>query len=255
MSPAPRVAAQEQFPLDMANQTSVDTKMTTAQLGRRMDRVEEDVGLLKTEVAKTTSSVEGLRGDMSILFTKMDQVIAGTSGVAATKDMIPSKYITWGIGLSISTLFAMISVGLTVTGVAGGVVLWAMNSGDNKIDARIDAVVALEESRHELVKETFAHVRDDVTENRIMHQDVESRLRVREQNAFTTADAEKLGNRISVLEVQAVENNALATKAWDEIVDHDDELDHPIRQLFEGEGRDILLKQLQEQVRQLQSKP
>lgn len=147
-----------------------------------MDRVEEDVGLLKTEVAKTTASVEGLRGDMSIMFTKMDQVITGTSMGAAVKDHIPTKYITWGVGLATSTLFAMVSIGLTVTGVAGGVVLWALNAGDSKIDSRIDAVVQMENSRHDLVNETFAHVRDDVTENRKMHEDVEQRLRVREQN-------------------------------------------------------------------------
>lgn len=206
-----------------------------------MDRVEEDVGELKTEVARTTSSVDGLRGDMSILFSKMDQVITGTVNQAATKDMIPTKYVTWAIGLALSTLLTMIGLGVSVTGAAGAVVLWAMNSGDDKLTIKV-------EDQHELVMAEMRTLSDDVTENRNMHEDVEARLRVREQEAFTAEDGRRLEDRVNLIERQATSNGALAMKAWDEIMDHEDELDHPIRQTFEGEARGERIEQLEEQL-------
>lgn len=223
--------------------------MTSSQLGKRMDRVEEDVGLLKTEVAKTTASVEGMRGDMSVLFSKLDQVITGTSGMAAAKGMIPWSTVAWAIGLLVS----LAGLGVTVTGVAAAVVLWAMDSGDQKLEDKIDSVVQLEDSRHELVNEKFAHLRDDVTENRFMHDDVEDRLRLREANAFTNNDGQSLELRVHDLEVKQARTDEVATKTWDEIVDHEDELDHPIRQTFEGQGRSREIEILKEDVETLRS--
>lgn len=158
----------------MSDAPKNDASMTTSQLGRRMDRVELDVGELKTEVAKTTSSVDGMRADMNVLFTKMDQVITSTSQVAAAKDHIPTKYVTWGIGLSLSTILAMVSIGLTVTGAAGGVVLWAMNSGDDKLSAKI-------EDQHKLFMSEIRFIANHNEDSDNKHSDVEQRLRFIEQ--------------------------------------------------------------------------
>ncbi len=158
-----------------------DTNMTTAQLGRRMDRVEVDVGELKTEVAKTTSSVEGMRSDMNILFTKMDQVITSTSQVAASKDHIATKYVTWGIGLALSTLLAMVSIGITVTGAAGGVGIWAMNSGDDKLAVRFDG-------QYENVMSGINVISQDLKDNVDKSDQFDDRLRLLEQQVSTLGD-------------------------------------------------------------------
>ena len=159
----------------MSDAPKSDASMTTTQLGRRMDRVELDVGELKTEVARTTSSVDGMRADMTVLFTKMDQVITSTSEVVAAKDHIPTKYVTWGIGLALSTLLAMVSIGMTVTGAAGGVVLWAMNSGDDKLSTKI-------EDQNKLFMSEIRLMSNHQEDSNDKHSDFEHRLRVIEQN-------------------------------------------------------------------------
>lgn len=124
-----------------------------------MDRVEEDVGELKTEVAKTTSSVDGMRGDLNLLFGKMDQVITSTSHLDAAKDHIPSKYVTWGIGLSLSSILTMVGIGVTVTTVVGAVVLWAMDAGDAQLEQTISG-------NERYAASQLSQVTDDVSENR-----------------------------------------------------------------------------------------
>ena len=148
--------------------------MTTAQLGNRIERVEndltdirDDLTGVKTEQARTTASVDAMRGDMSVLFEKLDHAISNADGREATKEMIPTKYVTWGIGLSITTLLAMIGVGLTVTGLAGGVILWAMDSGDTLQDLK-------SADRHELVIAKLGTLADDVVENRTMMETAEA---------------------------------------------------------------------------------
>lgn len=231
--------------------TRSETQMTTSQLGKRMDRVEVDVSELKTEVAKTTSSVDGMRGDMTVLFTKMDQVISGTSHLAAMEGHIPTKYVTWGIGLVVSSLFAFFSLGGMILALASGVVLFAMNSGDEKLKNNLDNVVLMEDRRHEVVTQMLAGTHDDVVENRAMHEDVEARLRAREANAFTNADGDELESRIHQLEVDYARTDELAKMTREQVANHISLLDHPVRQTFEGEGRDREIDLLQKKIEDL----
>lgn len=102
-----------------------------------------------------------MRTDMSVIFSKMDQAITVAQDREATKEMVPTKLVTWGVGLAISTLVAIVGVGLTTTGLAGGVILWAMTSGDTLQDIRST-------DRHELVLAKLKTLEDDVVENRVL---------------------------------------------------------------------------------------
>lgn len=86
-----------------------ESNMTTAQLGRRLDRVENDVGELKTEVVKSTASIDAMRGDIAVMFQKLDSWGSAISDSTATKGMIPTQYIWASLALFVS----LVGVGLT----------------------------------------------------------------------------------------------------------------------------------------------
>jgi len=136
-----------------------ETEMTVTQLGTRVDRLDSEVesmknqlGEVKTTVAGSAAMVEGLRNDMSVLFSKMDRWSESYSGASATKGMIPASYVTWGVGLMVS----LAGLGLTVTGTAAAVILWAQSSGDDKVE------LIVESNREEMVEneQELAYIRE-----------------------------------------------------------------------------------------------
>jgi chaperonin cofactor prefoldin len=113
-----------------------DQMMTVTQLGARVSHLDGEVKTLrddmtdvKTTTAGTAAVAEALRGDMTVLFGKMDRMAERGNAGHATKGMIPISYVTWGVGVMVSLL----SVGLTVLGISAAVVIWAQTSGDAKV--------------------------------------------------------------------------------------------------------------------------
>ena len=110
---------------------AMEAKMSTAQLGGRVNRLETDVGEMRVEVTRSTSSIEGMRGEIARMFEKLDQWGGAISGSTATKGMIPATYVTWAVGVFVS----LIGVGLTLMTLAAGIVLFAMN-GNRELDGQ-----------------------------------------------------------------------------------------------------------------------
>lgn len=123
-------------------ETNGETEITVTQLGSRVNRLDTEVesmrseiGEVKTTVAGSAAIIEDLRNDMSTLFSKMDRWSENYSSATATKGMIPANYVTWGVGLMVS----LAGLGLTVTGTAAGVILWAQSSGDDKVSLIVES--------------------------------------------------------------------------------------------------------------------
>lgn len=66
---------------------------------------------------------------------------------------------------------------------------------------------------------------------------LEARVRAIESTRATGDDFSNLVDRVAALEVREATTAEIVKKAWDAIVSHKDELDHPIRQTFENEGQ------------------
>lgn len=140
-------------------------------------------------------------------------------------------------------------------------------SADEHTGAQLDALRTEFELRLKRVEDDVVEnsaslaSRDGVRFNMADHIDfrdtyflpLEERVREIENSRATDGDFSKLVDRVARLEVSVAENNAMVQKAWDEIVDHEDELDHPIRQTFEGERRDALLEQALRRIEQIES--
>ena len=101
---------------------------TLATFGKRLGVVEEDMGDLKVEMAKTTEGLIGVRHDMGILFSKLDRIAEDRGSVTATRGMIPITYVTWFI----TTLVAVCALGMTALVFAGGIMIYAMTSENEK---------------------------------------------------------------------------------------------------------------------------
>lgn len=126
----------------MSEETGIHPEVTINQLGTRVNRLDTEVesmrseiGEVKTTVAGSAAIIEDLRNDMSTMFAKMDRWSESYSSATATKGMIPASYVTWGVGLMVS----LAGLGLTVTGTAAGVILWAQSSGDDKVSLIVES--------------------------------------------------------------------------------------------------------------------
>jgi hypothetical protein len=140
--------------------THPENTMTQVQMGKRMDNMEQDVSLLKMEVTKTTAAVDGMRGDINIMFTKLDQVIASSTSTTANRGMVSWHTVAWGIGLILS----LTGLGITITSVGAGVVLYAMGQSADMDTMRMDYIVQLEDARHLLVQEQTGSLQKNVAE-------------------------------------------------------------------------------------------
>lgn len=123
--------------------------VTMNQLGLRVNRLDSEVESMRGEIneiktitASSATVTEALRGDMKILFGKMDRMTEASGGVAATRGMVPVTYVTWGLGLMVS----LTSIGITVLGIGAAIVIWVQSSGDNLILKDVDAQSAIQEN-------------------------------------------------------------------------------------------------------------
>lgn len=205
----------------MATQSRTNhATMTSEQLGRRMDHVEKDVGMLKTEVARTTAEVQGMRGDIGVMFSKLDQVISSSVDNAATKGHVPTGYIWSGLAL-IATL---VSIGMGMLTFSSNAIRGDMNDDAEKDRLRMEGMVALEEKRQEVVKEQVAN---------LQHVDA-----LRDAELLDLHEQQVL---LRIMQARLDERTKFVTGELDQ---HEGKADHPFRQTYE-------LQQLHQEMEQL----
>ena len=204
--------------------------MTTAQLGSRVDRLDDEMqgvktelGDLKTSTTRATAVVEGMRGDLTGLFTKLDRV----SETTGHPGMVPISYIWSGLGL----LLTLATIGISVTVIAGTIVLWAMSSNADKDDLRMSSIEAEasdleahQESTLVLMKDTLL----DRQERLIAQAETLARYdeRIKQLEAHDTSTIGGYDQKIQ--ELAALQEKV--KWARQEIDDHKDKADHPLMQ-------------------------
>ena len=123
----------------------------TSSLTSRVSKIEEDITDLRTQGAQHTSLLEGVRSDTSLLFGKLDQLLSRPDATA-TRGMIPVSYVTWGIG----ALLTIVGLFFTASVMVAGVILFAVNSGDEATRQLVDHArerVALLDQQHGVLSE------------------------------------------------------------------------------------------------------
>jgi len=233
----------------MSDAQQSETKVTTQQLGKRVGELEVDVknltksvGDLSTVAASTQQQVNMLTQGQTAQSEKLDRLLARTAGGEATKGMIPVSYVTWGIG----AFLTLAGLGLSITTIGGAVVLFAVNSGDKQSSAKIESISKLERAHIDHVNETIdlrvATVEDEINENTANVERIDHEyLPTTQFDRFIDTEFLPLRDRMTEAEVKEARNDERIQKTWEEIVDHEDELDHPIRQTYELEGLKKLL--------------
>lgn len=141
-----------------------DEQFDTSGFGQRLSVVEDDLNELKVTAASSSTKIDAIGADMGIMFKKMDRIAESSGSNAATKGMIPVSYVTWAV----TTLMALVALGITMLTVAGGVMIYAMASGDEKDQLMITA------NTHE-IEDGDSH-RKDIDEWKQFHEMEMSRM-------------------------------------------------------------------------------
>jgi hypothetical protein len=207
----------------MSEETDIHQEVTINQLGTRVNRLDGEVESMrgelnevKTTVASSAAITEGLRGDMTVLFGKMDRLSENTGSAAATRGMIPVGYVTWGAGLMVS----LTSIGLTVLGLGAAVVIWAQSSGDKQVSKDV-ATNTAEIQENEDVLGYLSRWRDEwLIEWGVIQTEIKA---LKESYSADIGGHDDTVRKIARLE----ENLKWACK---EIADHKDEQNHPLLQ-------------------------
>lgn len=129
------------------------------------------------------------------------KLLARQGGYEATRGMIPSATIWQGLAFF-----------LALTGFCAKL-LWDQEA---KIDAKLNNVVNGEDARHSLVLAKIDHLRDDADEFEFLQK--------------------RILEKIEILALVQTRHDEKILKTWDEIVDHENYMDHPARQTYTIEG-------------------
>jgi len=207
----------------------IPPNVTINQLGSRVNRLDDELESMrgeltevKTTVASSAAVTEGLRGDMTVLFAKMDRMVENTGSAAATRGMIPASYVTWGAGLMVS----LTSIGLTVLGLGAAVVIWAQSSGDKQV-AKDVATNTAEIQENEDLLGYFSRWRDEwLIECGAIQTEIKA---LKESHLADIGGHDDTVRKIARLE----ENLKWACK---EIDDHKNKQNHPLLQTEEIKG-------------------
>ena len=136
---------------------ATNTTTSNAHLGKRVDGLDNEVKLLGKQVGGISADIVGLNSTVHALSIgqnsqsdKLDVLLQRGGASEAVKDMIPAKYVTWGIGAFIS----LIAVGLTTMALAAGIILYAIDNNsnvdgikDSQLKASIDKVESITQSK------------------------------------------------------------------------------------------------------------
>ena len=186
-----------------------------------MDEQERSLFRQETDrIDKAEQAIVGLSGRMDGFDTRLSAVEADTSetkrgvhvllqrtgGIEAQKGMIPIGQVWSAIGV----ILTMLTIGLGV--------LW---NYDGRVEARIDNVVKAENSRHERVDMEMSLIREILE------------LKIRSLEGHVQANEDRLDRKremIAEIDETLARLEEKHEFTWEEIKDHEDEEDHPLRQ-------------------------
>jgi len=201
-------------------------------LSGRMDGFENQLTGINAKVEDSIAAQKETNRGLQVLLGR-------TGGMEATKGMLPVAHILTAVGIFI----ALSGLGMKL-----------LFDHDQKIDAKLTTVVALEDKRHELVEERYERINEKigfireiadlkhealhvhVTENDKKVANIVEELHGIQQTRFDGSRGLEHLNRITALEEHLARLEEKHHFTWEEIKDHEDEADHPIRQTYELEN-------------------
>lgn len=213
----------------------IEQKMTMDRLGQRMTAMDSEMAGVKTEVGL-------MRGDFAGVKEAVNRLMEYSGSRHATKGMIPVSYVTWAV----TTLVALVALGMTMLALAAGVMVYAMSSEDEKSLLQIESM----ETRM---------FEDDIREKRDRLQFEQLVEMMGSHNAAQQGTLANIEGRVSENSTELevfwewyhpflVDYGRLSGKVdslWTDVQSHTGSLDHPGRQTYEIDGIRSQLKQLE----------